>query len=148
LKNRKKGKNRLTHLAQSENPVRGQAAGVDVRAFPPHLCLSFAVFDPTQGQTFEHWSENGLLLKAMHRWREQCRKSIKECLQEKRFSLYGRFPAMSEFKHPHHIPPDAEWASMHLQGEPCVIGHVIGNVFYVVFFDEEHKFWPVQKKHT
>ena len=31
---------------------------------------------------------------------------------------------------------------MHIQGKECVIGHVIGQVFYLVFLDCDHKFWP------
>jgi len=142
----KKG-NRLRNQAAGSNPIKGQAGTVSQQP-PPHLCLNFSRFDPTQGQSFEHWHEKGLLLKAVHRWREQCKKSVRECEQEKGFSVYGEIPGHSEFKHPRHIPKDAQWASMHLQGAPCVIGHVIGNVFYVVFLDEEHKFWPVAKKHT
>ena len=29
-----------------------------------------------------------------------------------------------------------------------VAGHVIGNVFYVVFIDQEHRFYVTGKKHT
>jgi hypothetical protein len=37
---------------------------------------------------------------------------------------------------------------MHIQGEECVIGHRLGHVFFVVFLDRYHKFWPVRLKNT
>jgi hypothetical protein len=37
---------------------------------------------------------------------------------------------------------------MHIQAKECVGGHIIGNVFYVVFLDWDHKFWPVEKRNT
>jgi hypothetical protein len=32
--------------------------------------------------------------------------------------------------------------SMHIKGLPCVAGHMVQNVFYVVFLDKHHKFFP------
>jgi hypothetical protein len=46
------------------------------------------------------------------------------------------------------LPLDAIGASMHIKGLPCVIGHMHHHVFYVVFLDKDHKFWPSPKKNT
>jgi hypothetical protein len=54
----------------------------------------------------------------------------------------------STLKLPRHVPEDAVWASMHVQGKECVAGHIVGNVFYVVFLDKEHDFFPTELKHT
>ena len=68
----------------------------------------------------------------------------------KKFKSYGGFPSpeVCDYTHPKHIPEDAEWASMHIMGKPCLIGHIVGNVFYLVFLDKEHRFWITEKKHT
>jgi hypothetical protein len=47
-----------------------------------------------------------------------------------------------------HIIEDAEWASLHIKGKERIAGHIIGNVFYVVFLDKDHRFWRTEKKHT
>jgi len=31
---------------------------------------------------------------------------------------------------------------MHIDGLPCIAGHMVKNVFYLVFLDKEHKFFP------
>jgi hypothetical protein len=142
-----KNRNKLRNQAANSNPLKGQSGTVFVQP-PVQFCLNFSPFDPTQGQTLEDWNNDGLLIKAFHKWREQCKKTIIQCIQEKGFAIYGHIPNHSEFTRPTHVPEDAQWASMHIQGGPCVIGHVIGNVFYVVFLDKHHKFWPVDKKNT
>ncbi len=37
---------------------------------------------------------------------------------------------------------------MHIQNKECVIGHTLRNVFYVVFLDKEHGFYPSELKNT
>ncbi len=106
------------------------------------LVFSLRHFDPRQGQDFGDWEANQLLAQMLERLRDNCRKqNYSECFDDK-FKVYGAIPAKSEFIHPPHVPPDADWASMHVQGLPCVIGHMFQNIFYIVFLDKEHKFWP------
>lgn len=71
--------------------------------------------------------------------------------------VYGAFPRRSEFKHPHHVPSDVDWARFHLDGKKRLIGFTIpkdlcsihqrfdGNTFYVVFLDLEHKFYATKR---
>lgn len=61
---------------------------------------------------------------------------------------YGYFPPKSNFKHPKHVPEDVSWASLHLCGRACLGGHIVENIFYVVFLDKDHEFWITEKKHT
>lgn len=49
---------------------------------------------------------------------------------------------------PMHVPEDAEWARIHVNGKQIIAGYVNRNVFNVVFLDKEHKFYKTEKKHT
>lgn len=66
--------------------------------------------------------------------------------------IYGEFPATSQFKYPKTViqDKDIKWAViMYIKGQkPRIVGHIIGNVFYVVFLDKEHLFFPSELKHT
>jgi hypothetical protein len=111
------------------------------------LVFSFKDYDPRQGQTFEDWQNEGLLAEALARFQFHCQSRLTDCFGDS-FKRYGRIPAKSDFKHPSHVPPDADWASMHIKGLPCVIGHLFQNIFYVVFLDKDHRFWPTEKRNT
>jgi hypothetical protein len=112
------------------------------------LLFSFRDFDHTQGQTFQNWHESKLLPILLERIKEFCKFSRTEAMRNQCLKVYGDFPNNSVFKHPVHIAEDAEWASLHIQGKERIAGHIIGNIFYVVFLDKEHRFWPTEKKHT
>ena len=133
---------------QSKKPniLAGQAATAPEKG-PAEFCVSLKHFDSSQGQSFVQWEQNRFLAKLMERWHAHSSKPMLQCLDAK-FHRYRAFPPASEFRHPKHVPPDAIWASMHIQGKQCVGGHIIGNVFYMVFLDWDHKFWPVEKKNT
>jgi hypothetical protein len=141
-----KNKRRFAGQAKKPNILSGQAAAAPEKG-PSEFCVSLKHFDSSQGQSFEHWEQAGFLSKLLERWRAQSSKPMLQCFDRK-FHRYGAFPLKSGFRHPRHVPPDAVWASMHIQSKECVGGHVIGNVFYVVFLDCDHKFWPVEKKNT
>lgn len=111
------------------------------------LCFSFQYFDPTQGQSFADWQSSNLLVPLLDKLKEYSKLSIMEA-QQNHFTIYSEFPAKSDFKPPKHIPPDVSWASLHIKGKECVIGHVVSNVFYIVFLDKDHRFWITEKKHT
>ena len=142
-----KKRNRLKGQAAKSNLLSGQADSVAVESGPTAFCVSLKHCDFTQGQRFEEWEKEALLAKLLNRWHSHCQKSLQECLDQ-RFKRYPSFPPTSKFKHPKHVTQDAQWASMHLQGRECIAGHIIGNVFYVVFLDRHHEFWPTDKKHT
>jgi hypothetical protein len=111
------------------------------------ILFSFRDFDHTQGQTFAQWGDAKLLRILLDKIREYSRKTLSEASRAS-FKIYGGFPPRSRFAVPKHVIPDAIWASMHIQGKECIAGHIIDNVFYVVFLDREHHFWPTEKKHT
>ncbi len=103
------------------------------------LCLKH--FDRNQRQTFEEWEAEGLLSKMLKKIQGHSGTHYLRCFNS-RFKPYKEFPPNSEFKHPAHVPPDADWHVMHIEGLPCIAGHMVKNVFYLVFLDKEHKFFP------
>ena len=118
-----------------------------IKKYYSNFVISFQFLDRTQGQDFQEWEKDGLLVKMLETIRDYCCKTMEEN-QGDNFKIYGEFPECSEFKKPKHVPEDSQWASLHIQGKECLAGTVYENVFYVVFLDKEHKFWPSKKKHT
>lgn len=74
------------------------------------------------------------------------------------FSTYGGFPSKSDFTQPKHIPHQADWGRFRLDWASRICGFSIpkcfdgkahkgtgklwcSNTFYVVFLDEEHRFY-------
>jgi hypothetical protein len=139
-------KSRFAGQSQKHNMLAGQAS-IAPEKTPAEFCVSLKHFDGSQGQTFADWEGDQLLSKLLDRWLAHSSKPMLQCF-DKKFHRYREFPRASGFHHPKHVPPDAVWASMHIQSKECVGGHIIGNVFYVVFLDRDHKFWLVGKKNT
>lgn len=111
------------------------------------FAISFEYLDRNQGQTFEEWKEENLLVNMLNTLRDYCKNTMQEN-KGKNFKVYGSFPPKSDFKHPQHVPKNASWASLHLTGKQCLAGHVYENIFYVVFLDKDHRFYITEKKHT
>jgi hypothetical protein len=130
------------------NAISGKAQLPPSKPVKKELLFSLRDFDHTQGQTFHDWHKSALLHILMERIKEFCKFSRLEAEQNNCLKVYGNFPVNSVFKHPTYISEDAEWASLHIQGKERIAGHIIGNIFYVVFLDKEHHFWPTKKKHT
>jgi len=107
------------------------------------ICFSFKQLDRRQGQEWGHWQQAGLLTKLCEALVDYSRCTYIELVgkDQRRFHVYGDFPSKSDFHHPRHVPKDASWASMHVTKKSCVCGHFIHNVFYVVFLDEDHRFF-------
>lgn len=73
-------------------------------------------------------------------------------------AIYGDFPKKSDFKHPKHVPHQVKWARFRLESADRLVGFIVPysydgkthsttnfkfdyNTFYVVFLDENHRFW-------
>ena len=111
--------------------------------------ISFKHLDRNQGQTIHDWQENYMLGDALETLAGFCARPLRE-QQSKSFTIYGAFPPddKTEFSHPDQVPEDVEWARIHVNGKHCIVGHVFEDTFYVVFFDQEHRFWISELKHT
>lgn len=110
---------------------------------------SFLHLDENQsplGQKLLEWEEDGLLSKMVQRFKDV--SSLEWPPFNDKFKRYDTWHQNCQFKWPGNVPDDACWASMHIQGKECVIGHIVQTVFYVVFLDRNHQFWPTEKKNT
>lgn len=102
------------------------------------------------GQTYSEWQNKGLLAYMLGKFGFICNVNRIEAEHIQRFiKVYGDFPENSDFRNPF---PDRElvWAViMKIGGQKGrVAGHIIGHIFYVVFLDSEHRFYPSEMKNT
>ena len=108
-----------------------------------HMVISLKYIDRTQGQTFEEWEKEGLLASALDTLSHYCKDTLQKQCSTDVFKHYKSFPPnnKTDYTHPDHVPQDVNWASMHVNGKQCLIGHIFRNVFYIVFLDKDHRFW-------
>ena len=127
--------------------------------------VNFSYFEHTQtaGQNFSDLSKAELdkLLNALH---EFSRKSLDYWEnQGTRFVIYDKFPLVTEFKHPKHVPHQACWGRFRLGSKFRLVGFRVPaslhgiphdktkelydkNTFYIVFIDKYHLFWKTKKR--
>lgn len=111
-----------------------------------NMVFSFIHLSQDQGATFKNWNDDGLLIKALERLKEYSCKKVSQT--DTIYTIYGDFPPKTKYYHPKNVPPDANWARIHVDGTHIIAGHIVKNVFYVVFLDSDHSFWVTEKKHT
>lgn len=115
------------------------------------ITFSFTKHLPNQGQTIEQWRELDLLVLLYNRLKFVGQYTAVEARQSKYIKEYTKvdFPPNSEFKRPTHIT-DVVWAVMHVtqNSKEVVVGYIEDDVFYIIFLDAEHKFWPTSLKNT
>ena len=132
--------------------------------------FNFSYFDASQdaGQQFCDWSQKQLVdlfgklkdytTKPLESWcRERVGKTGLTVL-----AIYGQFPNKSEFIHPAHVPHQVQWARFRLGYKLRLIGFIVPgefhkqvhpesnemfdkNTFYVVFLDQNHKFYLTER---
>ena len=119
----------------------------------PLMLFSFKDFQHNAqippGQSYAEWQEKELLAYTLEKFGHICNRNRIEAVQEGMIKVYGEFPVNSKFDNP--FPDrDLQWAVvMRISGQKGrVAGHVIGHVFYVVFLDADHLFYPSEKKNT
>ena len=112
--------------------------------------VSFQYLDTSQkySSTFKDWQKDGLLSKAMETIQGYCNRPLREQIDGVKFTRYGDFPPKdkTKFIKPAHVPTDAEWARIHINGKAVIIGHLLDNTFYLVYFDKSHKFWLTKRE--
>lgn len=116
----------------------------------PKLCLNFKDFDWNQcppGQTFEQWEEEKRLSVLMKKFVDVCAYNRTEAMQMKLLKVYGAFPENSAFSKPDYIEGEVQWGTIQRIGgqKPRLAGYIIDSVFYPVFLDRDHKFYPSNK---
>jgi hypothetical protein len=115
-----------------------------------YLTLSFRHLDKMQGNTLNEWEQSMQLAHTIEVLAGYCNDTVLNQNDGKKFTIYGNFPPTekTDFYFPKHVPEDAEWARIHINGLQCVVGHLVNNVFYIVFLDGLHKFWKSTLKNT
>lgn len=105
----------------------------------------------TQGQTIEEWNDLGLLRALNLRMKFVGQYTTQEAIQSGYIKQYTKvdFPPNSKFIKPKHIS-NVTWIVMHLtdNSKEVVVGFIEEDVFYIVFFDKDHIFWPSPLKNT
>jgi len=113
------------------------------------ITFSFIKYYKGEGQSYEEWDSCGLLAELLKMFQHVGNHSPVEARQQKLIKEYKEFPPHSEFKHPKHIGY-VTWAVMHVTAtsKEVVVGYIEDDVFYIIFLDKEHKFWPTELKNT
>ncbi len=145
--------NKFKSTAVSDNRKVNVRTEHKIKDELPKLSLNFKDFDFNQcppGQTLEQWQKEGMLATLMKKFIEVCANNRLEATQMKLLKVYGEFPTNSEFTKPDYIQGDVEWGTIQRIGgqKPRLAGYIIESVFYPVFLDKEHRFYPSNKKHT
>lgn len=119
----------------------------------PKIVFSLKDFDIKQippGQTYVQWEKDGILSAMLKKFEHVCGLDIVEAQKQRALKIYGSFPPKTDFKPPAHIEEGVNWAVVtSINGQKGrVAGHVIENVFYIVFLDLDHRFYISDKKNT
>lgn len=111
--------------------------------------ISFQYLDTTQkfGSSFKDWQKAGLLSAMLDTLAGFCHRPLMEQANGTKFAIYGDFPDKGHtmFEYPKNVPEDANWARIHINGLSVVVGHIVGDTFYIVFLDKTHKFLLTKK---
>lgn len=112
--------------------------------------VSFQHLDTSQkyGSSFRDLQKCGLLSKMLECFQGYCCRPLLEQVDKNKFTIYGNFPTKdkTKFYFPTNVPPDANWARIHITGPFVVIGHIVEDTFYVIFLDKTHKFWLTKRE--
>jgi len=119
----------------------------------PNVVLSFAYLDIRQGQTFREWNKNNDLLKLQEIGHTLNKLTVRKALAQQHIIQYDisdktkwsdkNMPKVSKWEYPATVPrDDVPWSKIELGRKLRVIGYLEMNVFYVVFLDNGHKFFP------
>ncbi|MCF8374356.1 MAG: hypothetical protein K9H64_22225 [Bacteroidales bacterium] len=103
------------------------------------------------GQSIEEWERLGLLKPLILRMKNLGQHTTLAVRQYNWIKEYHKvdFPPHSEFAEPKHVT-GVTWAVMHItdNSKEVVVGYIEEDVFYIIFLDKDHKFWPSELKNT
>lgn len=148
--NNQKNKSWDRKLPQRKENTRKERIVIDDE---PRVVFNFRDFDKQQippGQSFNEWEKDGRLSPLFKSLVEISELTLKEAMSREVIKKYKEFPPHSFFEPPKHIAKDANWATINrIDGQKSrVVGHLVNNIFYVVFLDKNHQFYPTKKKNT
>lgn len=115
-----------------------------------YFTISFRHLDREQGDNLVTWENSNILAHSIDVLAGYCNGKMFSQVDGKKFTIYGDFPPKEKtnFVFPKQVPEDAKWARIHITGLQCIIGHIVQNVFFVVFLDSNHQFWESSLKNT
>jgi len=109
------------------------------------ISFSWEKLHPSEGQTIVEWEKSGLLSDFCIRMQQVGQYQATQALAQQLIKQYTKvgFPEHSEFTKPTHITP-SYWAVIHIKqnSKAVVAGYIENDVFYIVYLDKDHKFWP------
>ncbi|MCP4551473.1 MAG: hypothetical protein GY834_05435 [Bacteroidetes bacterium] len=117
------------------------------------VVLSFEYLDIQQGQTFKQWNDKNDLLKLQELGLALSKTTVGQALAEQIIIQYNiadskkwnenNMPKVSKWKYPTTVPRnDIPWSKIELGRKLRVIGYLETNIFYVIFLDNSHQFFP------
>ncbi len=110
------------------------------------ISFSWEKLDPAQGQTIKEWENEELLSQLCIRMQQIGQYAAATALAQQLIKQYTQvgFPPDSKFDAPRHVAPQF-WAVIHItpKSKEVVAGYLENDVFYIVFLDKHHHFWPV-----
>ncbi len=116
-----------------------------------NITFSFSKHIKAEGQTIEEWSELGILETLILRIKNLGQHSSLTVRHHNWIKEYHKieFPPNSGFKEPKHVI-GVTWAVMHIteNSKEVVVGYIEDDVFYIIFLDKDHIFWPSRLKNT
>lgn len=119
------------------------------------IVFSLNYFDSSQPkkdkQTYDSWQKDKRLAIFMERLEDISNCSIKEAIQKGLVKKYPAFPPpeKTDFKCPPKFEKNPWFVIQKIAGQKArVAGTMVGNIFYIVFFDRNHRFWISKKKNT
>lgn len=122
---------------------RGHKEAIGVRK--RSLTFNWTKLDINQGQSIEVWEKEGLLAHFCNRMRQIGQYPGDEALAQQYVKQYTKvgFPPNSRFREPRHVSP-TYWAVIHIKpsSKEVVAGYIEEDIFYIVFLDKDHQFWP------
>ena len=113
-------------------------------------------------QSFEGWTHEQLV-SLLNKMKEYSREPLKYWIHQNVLEIYGQFPSRSNLTEPNHVPHQARWARFRLEKAVRLVGFTLpddydgkqhegtkkyfdSNVFYIVFLDQDHQFYPMKIK--
>lgn len=133
---------------------------------PDRCKFNFSYYvEQEHSQSYENWHADNLLTTLLEKITEFSKKPLSYWKQQGTFNIYTAFPHNSLLTQPKSVPHQAIWAAFRLQKSVRLIGFIIPaeydgkphqnakgrfdcNVFYVVFLDKDHKFYPMDIKNN
>lgn len=140
----------------------GEKASIDLESdtLAQRCKFNFSYFEiQDNSQSFESLTQ--IQLSALlNKLKEFSKESLSYWRQQNTLQIYNTFPKISKLTQPKHVPHQAIWACFRLEKAVRLVGFVLPasydgnlhstckfrfdcNAFYVVFFDKNHQFYPM-----